>query len=222
MKDNNQITIDAGFLLNHLMWNSTRYCVGRHSYVSMYAEDYWRIIRQNREKFNESRLRFFARDIKNEIADVMRYWDNVKTENTGNDRIKYDPHFLLCRYMYNHPECEFTKTDFEIDCIAGTVTASPRPEPIEENMAMFHKIPDVDLMEWSKLASCILDSFTVEIKNGDKKESVEVIESYEQVRYDYDEPWRWERRYNAASRWTQFVPDDLIVRDHGEEKDKAD
>ena len=39
--------------LNDLLWQATRYCIGRRSYVSGLAQDYARIIRRNRDKFSE-------------------------------------------------------------------------------------------------------------------------------------------------------------------------
>lgn len=42
-----------GTVLNDLLWQATRYCIGRRSYVSGLAQDYARIIRRNRDKFSE-------------------------------------------------------------------------------------------------------------------------------------------------------------------------
>ena len=202
------IKINPEILLDELLWPAARYCIGRHTYVSNYAETYWRIIRANRKAFNEDRLQFFARDIKNEIADTMRWWKNVKIEGEGNDRIVYDPYFLLTRYMYEYPHTEFASTDFEINCIHGVVRTYKRETPLTDTDMCHHQVPDCDLEEWSKLASCISNSFTIEI---DGKE-YEVIRVFEKIRYSANEDWKWEQYLRLTSDWRKSLCKDVLKR----------
>lgn len=51
--DMKHLTLSPGTVLNDLLWQATRYCIGRRSYVSGLAQDYARIIRRNRDKFSE-------------------------------------------------------------------------------------------------------------------------------------------------------------------------
>lgn len=202
------IKLSGDTLLNEMMWPATRYCIGRHTYVSSYAETYWRIIRNNRKAFSEERLQFFARDIKNNIADAIGWWKNINIQCAGNERIKYDPYFLLTRYFYEHPDTDFCATDFDIDCISGEVKVTNRERPLTNTEIMFAKIPDHDLKCWSMLASSISDAHTVKVKEiGD----VEVIETYEQVRYSANEPWRWEKRLRTTGSWFKYVPQEHLI-----------
>ena len=109
------ILISADTLLDEIMFCATRYCIGRHSYVSSYARDYWSIIKHNREEFNENRLQFLAQDVMAEISNNMNWWKNVHTEEAYNSTIKYDSYYLLSKYLYEHPEVVFEKNDFNIN-----------------------------------------------------------------------------------------------------------
>lgn len=212
MRRTKEIKIDASELLDAIIWPATRYCIGRHTYVSYYARDYWDIIRRNRKAFNEERLQFYARDIRDYIAQSMRWWKNVEVEGTGNDRIKYDPYFLLCRYLYEHPDCDFASTDFGINCMNGVVRAYKRETPLSESEMAYSKAPDCDLEEWSRLACCISQAFTIEI--GDKKR--EVFRTYVQARYGADEPWHWELELMLTDEWGTHINMDYLKKNHPE------
>lgn len=202
------IKLSGDTLLNEIMWPAARYCIGRHTYVSSYAETYWRIIRNNRKAFSEERLQFFARDIKSNIANVMQFWKNINIEGAGNDRIKFDPYFLLTRYLYENPDIDFAATDFDIDCMSGEIAMSKRERPLTDAEMAWAKVPDTDLECWSMLASSISDAYTVQAKEvGD----VEVIDAYEQVRYSVIEPWRWEKRLRTTGSWFQYVPQECLI-----------
>lgn len=213
-----RVKLSGDTLLNELMWPAARYCIGRHTYVSSYAETYWQIIRNNRKAFNEEELQFFARDIKTYIANSMRWWKNIDVEGNGNDRIKYDPYFLLTRLMYesqtikdNDPEAfsiHFASTDFGIDCISGEVAMRKRERPLDNADMVWANVPDNDLEGWSLLARCISDAYTVQVVGIGE---VEVIDAYEKVRYSANEPWRWEKRLRLTGCWTKYVPQEHII-----------
>lgn len=201
------VTIDPRTLLNEIIWPATRYCVPRHTYVCSYARVYWDIIRHNRDKFDEVRLQFYARDIKERIAETMCFWRNVECENWSNDRIEYDPYFLLTRYLYYTPNCVFEQTDFEIDCITGQVKTFPRRKPLTEAEMTWSKAPNMDLFEWSKLASCIADAEEVTLTDGTTQR---VIETYDYVLYE-DGNEGWEKRLITVERWGVYVPEENII-----------
>lgn len=200
------ILMSTDTLLNELMFCAARYCIGRHSYVSSYARDYWNIIRHNRDEFNEERLQFFARDIMSEISNHMNWWKNVHTEEAYNCSIKYDSYYLLSKYLCEHPDCVFEKTDFNINCLTGEVIASERKEPVE--IILSEKMPETDLEQWSCLASAISRQLTVEVKGSDKYQA---IECYEQVRYNKDEDWHWEKQYRLVDNWNQIINEEYIT-----------
>ena len=202
------IKIDPSTLLNEMIWPATRYCIGRHSYVSSYAETYWGIIRRYRENFNEERLQCYARDIKDNIAQTMRWWENIEVEGTGNDCIKFDPYSLLSRYLFEHPGCDFASNDFEINCLHGVVRVYKRDTPLTESQMTFCKVPDIDLAEWSKLASCISNSFKVDIEGKE----IEVIKVYNQTRYSVDEPWKWELELRLVDNWKRVLNVDYLIK----------
>ncbi len=158
MKDS--ITLSADTLLDKLMWQATRYCIGRHSYVSSYAEDYWRIIRKNWDKFNYDRLKFFARDIRAEVSDVVNYHSNIKVVNAYNDRIVYDAYTLLMRLPWI-PEDRVTI----VDCISGDIVLEDT-----DNFKGSKFIPsewEHDLLPWIRLANCIDRQYEVDYEvNG--------------------------------------------------------
>lgn len=205
-RKNETISIDQDYLLNEMIWPATRYCIGRHSYVSGYARDYLSTILKNWDKFNENRVLFYARDIMTEISNSMNWWDNVKTENSYNDIIKYDSHFLLCRYLAEHPEVKFESNKFTIDCLTGEVTSKPW-EKSTDRTYYTHSFPDHDLSQWSKLANALYNSFTIKYKNPESDKSY-----IARVYLDYGfYQGEWTRYFMIRERWDSFVPEDWII-----------
>lgn len=222
-RKNDIVKISSDLLLDELLFPAVRYCIGRRSYVSAYAKDYWKVIQANRDRFNEERLQFFARDIKAEISSRMRWWDNVKTEEDYNSTIKYDAYFLLTKYLCKHPDCKFAETDFDINCLTGEVTASPRETPVQEDM---NPLPDFNLSEWSKLASALADTVTVIYKGDDNTKMTQCFLVYDSLREKGNEAWRFEESYHLIDNWSMFIPDERIIqvipnepKDGGEESD---
>lgn len=204
-----KISLDADYLLDELIWPATRYCIGRHSYVSSYAREYWNIIRQHRDSFDEERLQFYARDVKAEISNDMNWWDNVRTVESFNSTINFDSYYLLSKYLCEHPDCDFANTDFTINCLNGEIETSER----EKSVTIYqNSMPQHSLAEWSKLASSIADQLSVVIKNAEgKEENVNVIAFYDTVRYDVNEPWRWKRELLLTECWNKMVPPEIIL-----------
>lgn len=153
---------------DNLLWCATRYCIGRHSYVSSYAQDFWRIIQSNRNLLREDRLGFFARDIRTSVSKCIGYYDNVQVERAYNDCIQFDALTLLASYARLHPELMEQDTFYEVDCIGGRVDASPwegknkRPHAIP-----FQICNEVDLPYWVMLANCIDRQYEVKLKCDD-------------------------------------------------------
>lgn len=149
----NSISIGADMLLDQMIWCATRYCIGRKSYVCSYAEDYWHVIRRNRDKFNPDRLKFFARDIRAYVSDVVGGYSNVRVENAYNDRIVYDAYSLLAKHLYGFTEPPHN-TKYTLDCVSGEIVQ----EPFKPSAPPFYFNPSeqqYDLLPWVRLANCI-------------------------------------------------------------------
>lgn len=168
---------------DNLLWCATRYCIGRHSYVSTYAEDFWRIINANRGKFNPNRLKFFARDVRTEVSCVVNYHGNVQVENVYNDRIVYDAYTLLARLPHIQKDVEYT-----VDCISGEITE----EPYKTNGLQTHfNLSEwaCDLLPWVRLANCIDRQFEVTCEYDGKVETAICIQDPDGT-YICVENWR--------------------------------
>lgn len=171
----NLITLNADTLLDELMWQATRYCIGRHSYVSSYAEDYWRIIRKNWDKFNYDRLKFFARDIRAEVSDVVHLYSNVQVTGSYNDCIVYDAYTLIARYVANHSEVP-KDTLFLVDCISGEVETDKFVNSDFNFKAFSLSEWEHDLLPWIRLANCIDRQYEVTCEKDGKIEKAICIQ----------------------------------------------
>lgn len=145
--------------LLEILFCATRYCIGRHSYVSAYAGDIWNMIEGNLDKFNHKRLAFFASDIRAEISErISRYISQFTVEGAYNHTIVKDAHELLCQYLQEHPDTDIKRTKFHIDCRECTVKTEPyEPKPNDYAISSFSPLPDHDLAAWSRLADRIDD-----------------------------------------------------------------
>lgn len=153
-------------LLDQMFWCATRYCIGRKSYVCSYAEDYWHVIRRNRDKFNPNQLKFFARDIRAYISDVVGHYSNVRVENAYNDRIVYDAYTLLAKHLASEKEIPRDRR-YVVDCISGDIQTESR-EP--ERIFSLFKPEECEyyLLPWVRLANCLDRQYEVTCKNAGK------------------------------------------------------
>lgn len=165
--ENDNITISASTLLDDFLFCVARYCIGRHSYVSMYASEIWNIIDKNLDKFDHDRLLFFAGDLRAEISDrVGRYFSQFKVENAYNHDIVKDANTLLADYLDEHPDVDIKKTKFYIDCVNCTVETEPyTPKPDDYSLGDLFTLPDHDLSAWALLA----DRIESAVKNYSKR-----------------------------------------------------
>ncbi len=207
MKKTAHIKINADTLLNELLFCAARYCVGRHTYVSSYARTYWSIISENREKFNQDRLEFFAKDILTEVSQYMFYHHNISVDNNINCAIRNDAYTLLAGYLEKHPDVDKASTKFNIDCLSGNVTTEPLENP--DKYCCFMRY-DYDLSEWVKLAKLILGpSHKVTFKHPEMG-----VRTAECVQIpDWDKERGWHIKYTPAGEsWKSFVPNEWITK----------
>lgn len=173
MKDS--ITLNADTLLDELMCTATRYCIGRPSYVSTYAEDYWQIIRKNWGKFNYDRLKFFARDIRAEVSTVVGFHSNVQVAKAYNDIIVYDAYTLLAKHLSGVQEIPYDKT-FIVDCVSGEITEDERPTRFDRFDRFDPAEDERDLLPWIRLANCIDRQYEVTCEKDGKIEKAICIQ----------------------------------------------
>ncbi len=185
---------------DNFLWCATRYCIGRHSYVSSYAQDFWQIIQTNSKQLNKNRLQFFARDIRTEISNQIHFYDNVNIKNAYNDCIKYDALTLLAAYARTHPDVKEHETYYDVDCISGKVLAFPWNEQDKRPHAIaFQVCNEHDLPYWVLLANCIDRQYEVKLA-WDGNERTEFC-----IKHPIDES------YVTVSNWSISVIEKYIV-----------
>lgn len=204
---NPQIKVNPDTLLE-LMFDSARYCIGsRTGHAAMMAQDIWHIIRFDRDKFNEDRLQFFARDIRAEISQFVGGWQNCKVTHAYNDCIKYDAYTLLCKYLEAHPDEVFGSCDFEIDCVSGEVKCY---DGGVESSA-YSPYPYDGLPQWIMLANCIDRQLEITLSDGKNKDTRICVEAPTNT---YDEQGHYVNRakfaYHRVENWALMAPKEYI------------
>lgn len=131
MSDN--ITLDADFLMKHLIISAMRYDASRSSYIVSDLIDIAKLIHNNRDKFNSDRVAWLARDLREQASDRLRWLSNVNADNTFNDRIVTDAYTLIAKHLQANPDMRFCDYDWEVDCVSGEVYADKRETPLVTN-----------------------------------------------------------------------------------------
>lgn len=185
---------------DNLLWCATRYCIGRHSYVSCYAQDFWHIIQRNIEHLEKDRLEFFACDIRAEVSDRINRYSNVAIEFAHNNCIQFDALTLLASYAREHPKYNESETFYEVNCLTGTVEASSWIFESQRSYSIpFQLSNEMDLTYWVLLANCIDNQYEVRLRcNG--KERTEMC-----IRHPIDQS------YITVNNWSTSVCDDMII-----------
>ena len=142
--------------------------------MSSYAQDFWRVIQNNREHLKQDHLEFFARDIRAEVSERINRYGNISVQNAYNDCIKYDALTLLADYVRKHPEQKEGETFYEIDCITGNVeAASWATESRRSALFPFYICNEFDLPYWALLANCIDRQYEVTLNcNGNERKEL--------------------------------------------------
>ena len=182
---------------DNLLWCATRYCIGRHSYVSYYAQDFWRIIQRNLELLDKDRLEFFARDIRAEVSDRINRYSNIAIEFAHNDCIHSDALTLLASYARSHPEKNESETFYEVNCFTGNVKSCTWV--FESHSIPFQLSNEVDLTYWVLLANCIDNQYEVKLQCNDKERTVIC------VKHPIDES------YVTVDNWSTSICNDMII-----------
>lgn len=129
----NNITLDTDWLMNHLIISAMRYDASRSSYIVSDLIDIAQLIHRNRDKFNADRVKWLARDLREQATHRLQWLKNVICNNDSNDRIVSDAYTLIAKHLQAHPEIRFCHYDWEVDCVSGKVYANKRETPLMTN-----------------------------------------------------------------------------------------
>lgn len=162
------ISMNADIFLDDYLWQATRYCVGRRSYVSTMGYDYAKLIHKNLNEFNSERLEFYARDILENVADSIKYYDNIHIDNAYNNSIKTDPITLILKYIKenNISSNDIDKWKFDVDCTYNTVKGTLYNGEKQVSL-LFNQHEIVHLISWVDLANSLINIYKVDLTNGD-------------------------------------------------------
>lgn len=126
----NKISIDPDWLMNHLIISAMRYDASRSSYIVSDLVDIASLIHNNRDKFNQDRIQWLARDLRSIASDRLNWLQNVTCDGVGNDRIVYDAYTLIAKHLQKNPDIRFCDYDWEVDCVSGKIDKLKREEPL--------------------------------------------------------------------------------------------
>lgn len=124
------ITLNADWLMGHLIISAMRYDASRSSYVVSDLTDIALLIHRNRDKFNPDRVEWLARDLRETASHRLDWLMNVHIDNYSNDRNRHDAYTLIAQYLEEYPDIRFCDYDWEVDCISGEVHPDKRKEPL--------------------------------------------------------------------------------------------
>lgn len=127
---NIQISLETDWLMNHLIISAMRYDASRSSYIVSDLIDIAGIIHKNRDKFDEDRVKWLVRDLRETASNRLGYLKNVQCNNNYNDRIVYDAYTLIAKHLQDNPDIRFCDYDWEVDCISGKINTYKRNEPL--------------------------------------------------------------------------------------------
>lgn len=209
-------------ILKDLFWTSYRYCIGRHSYVCSYAEDYGKFFY---DKLTDDEKLHYAEDIRRTIEDILNMSSyRFKLNYSIKDKRPYEL-FLKFLNTLKNPEDLSKISDITAYKKDGKVEyeVSYKTNPNFELKVYEHEI--LDLQPWADLAS-LLDishhkTVTFRDPNGNLVDIecfpsfTNEVEQYKQegnfitytpVQFKYKLVWK-----PVKGRFTQFVnPEDIL------------
>lgn len=211
-KTTNRITLDADFVLDDLIWWGMRYISHRSTYATSAAMDYANLIVNHRHKFDRDRLLFFARDVRSEICDRLRFSDNIKIENYSNDRIERDAYSLIKEEMMRQsiPWTDSHKYRYEVDCMECTCEIIPLDKCEWNEYRALHN--DIDVNNFVILADVIDRVFEVRTKYEGRESLSECVESINWYQPIGEDKPRWCREYKPIDNLHSFISRNYITK----------
>ena len=147
-KRKTKIEIPDFDFIDDCIWMSYRYCIGRHTIAAaMHAPQMAKFLDMNPNVISEGRKKFMAKDIRQEISDVLNYRDDVSVDGFVED---VDAATLLLQHVVeNHLDIS-QNWKFEIDLGMKTVYSYPSEGTSSTDLFQFFIS---DLLPWVKLAN---------------------------------------------------------------------
>ena len=219
--------VDDKQFLEDLMWTSYRYCIGRHTYVTMLAKDMGEYFY---DKLSDERKQFIAEDIRSSIGDYLHYQPFNFTFDYTVPRNERKPMETFLDFVNNN-EYEDGKWLSRISDICAykkdgkiEYEVSHKDNPKYESNIYEHDL--LDLIPWMDLAS-LFDvknhKIVVTELNGELKEN-ECYESYtnETIEEGTDEngfvivtnkPWKYKKIFRPVEHGVsnRYVEPNYIV-----------
>ena len=151
MKNNKKakIEIPQKDFIEDCIWMSYRYCIGRHTIAAtMHAPQIAKFLDANPDIFSQDRKEFMAKDIRQEISDILRFRDDVYIEGFvemgGSDAAT-----LILQHIIDN-NLDITRSwIFEVNLRTCNVNSHPSEKESPTNL--LHDISD--LLPWMKLAN---------------------------------------------------------------------
>lgn len=146
--------VDEKQFLEDLMWTSYRYCIGRHTYVTMLAKDMGEYFY---DKLSNERKQFIAEDIRSSIEDYLRCQRFNFSFDYTMPKSERKPMEMLLVFLNNETDCtgeylthikgiSVYKKDDEVKYEVSYTNEPKYKYPIYEHDLL-------DLLPWMDLAS---------------------------------------------------------------------
>lgn len=148
-KKKNKIEIPDRDFIEDCIWMSYRYCIGRHTIAAaMHAPAIAKFLEMNPDVISKERKEFMAKDIRQEITDVLRWRDDVHVDGFVRERAGSDAASLILRHVVNMKLDMTRDWVFEVDMEMDNVVSHPADKKPVTNI-----LNDIsDLLPWIKLA----------------------------------------------------------------------
>lgn len=210
---NNEIKLDADWLMNNCLCWAMRYCMYRSSYATSDTLEMAELINKNRDKFNENKINVILRDLRNCANERLGYLDNVELDNYLDAPLV--AYHLIAKELAENPDIRFCDYDWKVDCFTGVVERTKRGKPLLLNgiTDSTQRLYDCDIDSVVN-AIAILDQnnrYIVKTEyNGNKAETL-CIALYDAESLDRGGEEKWKLCYKPLDRPHVSIVDECIT-----------
>lgn len=190
----NEITLDADWLLDSCLVWAMRYCAGRRTYASSDVVDMAMLIHENRLKFKPNKVELIIRDLREVINMNIDYIHNVEVEYSLYSR--FDAYQLIAKDLARHPKIKFWEYDWYVNCNTAGIERTKIENPVD-----ITRLYDCDLDSVVK-AIAILDTdkhYRVTTDYNGNIAERDCFMVYDATMLDRDGIEKWEKQYHPIS-----------------------
>lgn len=210
---NNEITIDADWLINSCLCWAMRYCMYRSSYATSDTLEMAQLINANRDKFNENKINIIIRDLRNCANERLEFLDNVELDN----RLDYPfvAYQLIAKELAENPDIRFCDYDWYVDCFTGETKRTKRDKPlmIYQGADCPMRLYDCDI-DIVAIAIGILDKdnrWLVRTEYQGKKNTTTCFRLYGTSLLDKGGVEKWELKYIPLNKPQSWIANEYIT-----------